>query len=369
MGLLDLVNIKFTSDTESGITAGRRGVVALLLQDKADAVGDYLIHSLRDIPTTLSEKNQKYIEMTLQGANKKAPTAIYVYVEELIEAVAWDPDKSEAFNKVELGEIDYVAIPELAPADAKKVATWIKLSNENTEHLTKVVLAGEAGDDQHIINFATEEITTDDGTTYTGAEFVPRIAGFIAATEPTRSITYAVVDGVRKVKTLSKKDLDAKAAAGELHLYQDGQKVRFASGVNSLTTLGEDENETYKQIKETEIMDMFHNYVKRSLLDNFIGKYSNSYQNKLLLVTEIKDFLTFFERQGYLEAGANDVQIDFEAQKEYLREINFKTVDGRKVDEMTEQEILRGNTRKKVFLILHVQVLGAIESIDIKVVV
>ena len=61
------------------------------------------------------------------------------------------------------------------------------------------------------------------------------------------------------------------------------------------------------------------------------------------------------------------MQIDVEAQTAYLREVNYKTTDGRDVSEMTLDEILRANTKKKVFLKVRMIPLGAIEAVEIKV--
>lgn len=368
MGLLDLVDIRFTSPQDTGITMGSRGVVALVLKDVVDAVGHYEVNTARQVSTqlkNLSSKNKTYAKLALMGALNTAPTAVHVFVIEDIQSAELDT-ANDAFTAIGVGEYDYVAVPGASEADAKKVATWITEVNQSGDHVKKAVLSGVAANDPHVINFMADEIKTKDAT-YTAAEYTARVAGYIAALPPTQSITYKELPEVFSVKPYSKKDLDDKAKAGELHLYNDGQAVRFASGVNSLAKPDANQNEAYSQIKETEIMDMLKNDIKKALLEKYIGRYSNSYENKLLLVTEIKSYLEAFERRGLLEPGESDVRIDFEAQKDYLREIGYKTKDGRKVDAMTPEEVYKGNTRKKVFLRMRVLVLGAIESITVVV--
>lgn len=368
MGLLDLVDIRFTSPQDATITIGSRGVVALVLKDVADVAGQYELHTPRQVASQLkglNEKNKAYVKMALEGALNLTPAAVHVFVIEGIQSTDLDTTNA-AFTAIGTGAYDYVAVPGATDQEAKKVADWVKDINKTADHVTKAVLSGVAANDPHVINFMAEEIKTKDAT-YTASEYTARVAGYIAALPPTQSITYKELPEVVSVKPYSKKDLDTKAKAGELHLYNDGQAVRFASGVNSLSKPGDDQNESYSQIKETEIMDMLQNDIKRALLDKYIGRYSNSYENKLLLVTEIKAYLEAFERRGLLEPGESDVRIDFEAQKDYLREIGYKTRDGRKVDAMTPEEVYKGNTRKKVFLRMRVLVLGAIESITVVV--
>lgn len=367
MGLLNLVNIAFTSQKDTGIGVVRNGTLALLLQDSNDNVGDHVIKNANDIPAGLSAKNRKYIEMSLMGTGEHAPVAVFVFVEELVEAVTWDPKTSAAFAKLENGEYDYLVIPDISPSDASEVATWVKDVNAVKNYKIKVVLPNTAIDNDHGINFATEWVTLSDGVTYSTGEIIPRVASYIAATFPDRSIMYGDIPDAVKVAPLGKAELDGKAAAGELHLFNDGQKVRFASGVNALTTLGENQNESFRQIKVVEIMDMLHNSIKKALLEKFIGKYSNSLQNKLLVVTEIMELLREMEKRGLLEHGESDVWLDLDAQKAYLREKNYRTKDGRGVDEMNAEEIARGNTNDRVFIRMRVLVLGAIERIDIVV--
>ena len=368
MGLLDLVDIRFTSPQDTGITMGSRGVVALVLKDVADAVGHYEVNTPRQVSTKLSnvsEKNKQYVKLALKGALGIAPLGVHVFVTEAIESTELSTE-SAAFTEIGTGPYDYIAVPGASATEAKAIAEWVADVNKDGDHVKKVVLSGAAANDQHVINFMAEDIKTKDGD-FTASEYAARVAGYIAALPPTQSITYKELPEVISVKPYSKKVLDEKAKSGELHLYNDGQAVRFASGVNSLSKAGTGQNESFGQIKETEIMDMLKNDIKRALLDKYIGRYSNSYENKLLLVTEIKSYLEAFERRGLLEPGESDVRIDFEAQKDYLREIGYKTRDGRKVDAMTPEEVYKGNTRKKVFLRMRVLVLGAIESITVVV--
>lgn len=78
------------------------------------------------------------------------------------------------------------------------------------------------------------------------------------------------------------------------------------------------------------------------IIDDYIGKVTNSYDNKCLLIVAIKSYLEELEKSALIESDST-VEIDFEAQKSYLKS---KGVD---LSYMTLQEIKEANTGSKVF--------------------
>ena len=363
MGIENMVNIIFKGQQDTSITRLERGNVALLLQDREQEVGQFIIKDYTEIPKGLNEKNKKAIRLVLDtGANK-----VIAVITKLTTVVTWNPETDEIFKKMDALDFDFLALPGITNQDALKVASWAKKANEKARHRFKVVLPKTAGDDEHIINFAHDNIMYK-GEKYKTEDFTAYIAGFIAKTEPTRSITNAKAIGVDSVDFMSNEEVNTATKEGKLVFYTDRGTVRFASGVNSLTTIeGTDKDESYKQIKIVEIMDAFYNATKQAILDKYIGKFSNNYQNKLLLVSELYKQLQEFEREGLVEKGDSAVAIDLEAQTAYLKAVSFKAKDGRDVDALTKDEILRANTREKVFIKIRMLPIGAIESVNIVV--
>ena len=78
------------------------------------------------------------------------------------------------------------------------------------------------------------------------------------------------------------------------------------------------------------------------------------------MIVAIKSYLEELEKSALIESDST-VEIDFEAQKSYLKS---KGVD---LSYMTLQEIKEANTGSKVFLKAKIKVLDAMEDIDLSI--
>ena len=361
MGIDNLVNVIFQDRGDASITLVSRGILCLMLQDVQSKIGTYNIENLSDIPSGLKEENIKAINLALDTGVKK----VVAYISLLNTALTWDPSVDKSFKELEGMDFDYLVLPGISAQDSEKVATWAKKVNEKARHRFKVVLPKTEADDEHIINFYSDNIIYK-GVKYKNTDFTPYIAGYIAATDPKKSITYSVAKGVEDVEFMSSNEIDQATKQGKLLLFKERNKVRFASGVNSLTTInGANKDESYQQIKIIETMDMFYNALKSALLEKYIGKFNNTYQNKLLLVSEIYKLIGEFEQAGLVEQDDSLVTLDYEAQKTYLKKIGFVSKTGKGVDELNKEEVLRANTKENVFIKVRFLPVGAIESIQI----
>ena len=154
-------------------------------------------------------------------------------------------------------------------------------------------------------------------------------------------------------------EMDAAVGAGKLILYHDGEKVKLGRGVNSLTTT-EGKGDVWKKIKLVEILDMIAQDIRLTIQDKYIGKVSNSYDNKLQLVTAIKTYLQSLARDGLIEADFT-VDIDLDSQRAWLESQGTPTVD------LSDQQVRQANTGTQVFLVLDVKPIDAME--DVRVVI
>lgn len=352
----DLVKIIFKDATDAGITRVDDGVACICLigSDKEQAAGTIAnLTAITELPADYSADHVSIITAALKGGANKLM---------IVPVAAYD---TVAFTKLENLIFDYIAFPDAETTEATAIADWVKSYNENANHRFSAVLANTPADDMHVINFTHPSVTIA-GKTLTTAQATGYVAAAIAAVTPEQSITYQVT-AADLATDMSKTDIDAASDAGKVVLFNDGHNIRFASGVNSLTTLTDDQDESFQSIKVVSIMDLFYNAVKAAILDKYIGKYANTYQNKLLLVGEIYGLLAEMERQGLVEQGDTSCEIDLEAQTAYLRSIGYKSKDGRGVDELSDDEILRANTRKKVFIKCRMIPIDAIESVEITV--
>jgi hypothetical protein len=268
MGLgLPSINIAFSQAAISAITAGDRGIVALILKDSTNS-GIISMNSVEEIPTTLSPYNQKQLNDAWIG-NVQTPIKVIAYVEAVDST-----DYSAAMTALEAETWNYLAIPGIAETDTTTISSWIKGLRDNNNVRVKSILPNTAADHEGIINFATDNIVVGSNT-YSAADYCARIAGLIAGTPLKQSATYSVLPEVDDVPHMSKTDFDTAIAAGKFVLMNDGKKVKVARAVNSLVTTTEDKGSDFQKIKLVDIMDQIHDDIYSTVEDSYIGKYPN----------------------------------------------------------------------------------------------
>ncbi len=197
------------------------------------------------------------------------------------------------------------------------------------------------------------------GDVFDAAAYCGRVAGLIAGTPMTQSVTYSVLAEVEDVGRLGGAGEDAAVGRGELILIHDGEKVKLGRGVNSLTSLGEWPG-IWRKIKIVEVLDMIRQDLRLSIQDNYMGKFQNSYDNKLLLITAIKLYLQTLAKDQLIEQDFT-CGIDVDEQDRWLQSQGVATAD------MTERQIREANTGTHVFLDLDLTPIDAIEDVHVKI--
>ena len=319
----------------------------------------FVIYTIDDIPSELSENNKDYITKFLLGY-VTAPYRVKVYLQAKGKTGA---DKwQESLKKIATERWDYLAIPTIEEEQLETVGTWIKTNRENKYKKVKAVLPGYDGDYEGIINFSNKTIKTATKT-YTPAEYTARIAGLIAGTPMTISATYAPLSEVIDCDKYDLDENDEKVNNGEFFIWYDGTKYKMSRAMNSLVTTIEGKQEGYQTIKIVDIMDMIYDDVRTTAQDSYIGKYSNSYDNKCLLIMAITGYLKELEKEGLLQANYSTVELDTEAIKNYQLQNGLYTKD--ELADMSNDEINLLDTKKKVFLKGKIKIIDAMEDIEL----
>ena len=358
--MLPNINIVFKEQGITAITRGQRGIVALILRDTFGLEEPAQIYTAADTPVELNEFNKEQINLALLGY-QRPPRKVVVYV---IDDLA--VDYAEALNYLETVRFDYLAIPEIEAGETEVIATWIKGLRDTKDKRVKAVLPNMAADHEGVINFASQIIKTIDKT-FTTAEYCGRIAGLLAGTPMQIAATYATLPEVIDTDHLTREEFNVGIGEGELLLYNDGDKVKIARGVNSLITTTDLKGDSFKKIKILDAMDMIHDDIKKTAEDNYLGKYANSYDNKCLLISAIGGYFDTLELDGILDKDKSFIGIDIESQAAYLKSVGYAEPDGRTIVDMNEQEIKQANTKDKVFLAASVKILDAIEDIVLNI--
>ena len=383
------VNIAFTEAGIEAIERSQRGIVALILEEPAATITELLagykdgdedvpaiknpftVYTSDDIPEKLTDDNKDYIRKTLLGY-QTTPYRVKVYLQPTVtkaEGDATDPnDDADKFAKtldmLATDRWDYLAIPTITDKQTESVGTWLKTNRENKFKRSKVVLPNYSGDYEGIINFTNTFIKTA-AKEYTTAQYTPRIAGLIAGTPMTISATYAPLSEVIDCDKHTIDENDEKVNKGEFFIWFDGEKFKMSRAMNSLVTTTQGKLEAYQTIKSVDAMDMIYDDIKRTAQDSYIGKYTNDYDNKKLLISAIYGYFRELENARILQKGYSVVDIDAEAVKTYQLKHGLYTKD--ELAKMTTDEIKQLDTKKQVYLNAKIRILDAMEDIHLDV--
>lgn len=360
MGLPE-ISVYFKEKGIAAIESAKRGIILLLLNDASvQAVTKYTVFDNDDIPETLSEDNKKQIELALIGYQ----TTPYKIVVLAFPKTGRTADINAKLKAAEALKFTYLVYPEATTEESTTIATWIKAQRTQKDNKVKAVLYKTAADNEGIINVTNEyfEVKTKK---YTGQQYLSRIAGLICGTPATIACTFAPLPEVTGVEFVDRETLDRRIDAGEFVVFDDGEKIKVARGVNSFVTTVQDKGKSFKKIKLVELMDMVHDDIKKTAEDNYLGKYANSYDNRCLLITAINGYFLELEANSLAEKGKNNCSIDVEATKVYLMKNGRKTKE--ELKQMKEIDIKYENIGDNVFLTAEMSLLDAIETIKLPI--
>lgn len=346
---LPSVTVAFKETAVASIQRGTRGIVALIV--KEEGLADLQHTTLYDITDTpeLTEKNKSLVMDAFRG---------YTTTPLLVELIAMpsEGDIHHSLNALESIRFDYVVCPSATEDEKIVIDLWVK-SIRNTGVMIKSVLAHMPSDHESNINVTQEGIVRGD-VVMTAEEFTARAAGLVAGTDLSISCTYAPLPDVDSIPVEQKAVTSQKIARGEFVLVKELGRINVARGVNSLISTNQNKGVSFQKIKIVDIMDMINNDIRETLIRNYIGKYANSYDNKILLISAISGYLDMLVIDGLIQNG-HSTTIDLERQKAYLKG------KGVNVNTMSDAEIKEANTGDQVFLRIDLKILDAIENITI----
>ena len=346
---LPSVIVEFKQKASTAIQRGNTGIVALVLRD-SNAQGLHNIKGAYDIPSNLSEANKKYINLTLLG-NVTAPSKVVAYV------VGEETELNDALDYLETVDFNYLVVPAIKENERTVVKTFIEKMRNDIKVRVKAVMKLDA-DYEGIIN-STNTATMVEGEINVD-EFCCVMAGLIAGTPLSQSVTYAVPKNVLDIPSKTKAEAETKVKNGELILVKEMGKVRVARGVNSLKTTTTEKGDLFQKIKLVDTMDLIHNDIRKTCIDTYIGKVANNYDNKCILITAISSYFEELAKEQLIEKDFK-VDIDIDKQVKYLKSIGVDT------SEMDEQQIKEANTKDKVFLIANIKLVDAMEEINLEI--
>ena len=353
MGLPN-IEVAFQMAGASAIDRSQGKIVGVILRGDANIKNPLYMTDVTEIPGNLSTYNKEQLQLAFKGY-VTVPKAVILY-----QLPTTEPDYKKAQDYFETVNISYIVAPGIEAGDTDTFASWIKSCRDQKKIKLKAVLPHCKADHEGIINFTTDDIVVG-ANKIAAKDYCSRIAGILAGTPMEISATYAKLSEVDDVPHLTEKEASDKIDAGEFILYYEDESVKVGRAVNSLTTLTSAKREDLQKIKIVELLDMVFYDIRKTAKDNYVGKYANIYDNKVLLIVAIGAYFKELERSQLLKEGVSVVQIDEVKNASYLE---GKGVD---ISKLTAQEIKEANTGSNVFLDGAVSPIDAMEDIFLNI--
>lgn len=340
----DSIKIILKALSSDAVIRSTRGIVMLALKDSVEGIKTY--------------KGKKYVKETFNAENKKIIDKCFnLYGVHTLKVVCYSINITEALGKLNNVKFNYLTCPAIEEeADKKAVADFIKEQREANNILVHAVLNKYKADNEGIISFNNDTVTTD--LQLTGAEYCVDVACQIATVGFDRSLTGLLVSNVTKASEVE--DVDTITETGGICLYYDYdlEGYVFSSGVNSKTTIKDNEKDVLKKIRICEIFDMVRDDLKVSFKKSYRGKYGNSYNRRKLIRDAFNLYFKTLQKQEILNPDEECIcWLDVSATRDYLESKNIDTSD------MSDEEVLKKDVGNKLFLKGKIYALDTIEEL------
>lgn len=349
MGLPSIV-IFFQNKVAAAIKTASVGVAAIILKDDTDTAFDSKVYMASDVIDSAdwTATNLDYLNKLRANGVKK------VIVERIGTSAA---DYSAALTRLRNKRWDYMCIPGIASGEVAAVGTWLE-TQWAAGKTFRGVLPNSVSDSECVINFTMDDII-DGTTTYTTEQYCAVICGILAGMPWGRTATSFKIESIKSLTETT--DPDADVDAGKLILvpYDDGG-FKIGRGVNSLTTLTSSKGSAFQKIRTIDVICFIKNTIADAFADSYTGQVINTYDNKMLLIANIKNsfFTNVLEKELILDPSyENTLEIDVEYQTTWLK------AQGVDTDALSEQEIKKYNTGSNVFLIANIRDTDAMEDL------
>ncbi|AYO30804.1 phage tail sheath protein [Biomaibacter acetigenes] len=235
-------------------------------------------------------------------------------------------DYTNALTAFETQEFNLLTLDGIADSAIQtSVVSWVSRVRSEGKGVI-AVLGGSAADDTaaDAVNKATtrsagfnhEGIVNVgvggklDGVSYSSAQVAAYVAGLIAGQKLSESATYAVTPFDDVTRRWTRSEMEQAVNGGVLLLFHDGRQVKVLRGINSLVTLRQGQNNSWKKIRTIRVMDSINADLVRTAEDAYIGKVNNTEEGRLALIGACKEYMRTLAQAGVIEATGYDVYLD-----------------------------------------------------------
>lgn len=348
---LPQIDITFVRLAESLIQRSSSGIVALIIKDSTDS--DHKVREYKAIPKIEANKftpaNLQYIKDVLTGGASK------------VIVIPVDPESTAVVGSALLAlgsrKYNWIGLADGTADEQLDLTAYIKEQEAAKKSVKGLVHNVTAPDCQHVVNFANESVTFQDGTTATGQQYVARLLGVLAGLPLTRSSTYYTFDDLVSVKEPA--DVEAAINAGKFVLFNDEDTVRVARGVNSLTTLSATTSDDFKKILIVESMDLIREDITNTFKNDYVGKFRNTTDNQILFITSVNRYFATLAGEDVLDplyANKADINVD-------LQRLAWVESGKSEAEDWDDQTVRNQPFRSNVFLRGNIKIPDAMEDL------
>lgn len=247
-----------------------------------------------------------------------APNLVTVY------ALKESPTDVSAFETLlddvkKTREIAYVIYPKASTELQAELVTWAKATESTNKTFKTIVSSATAPDSTVVVNLDPTQTVVYADTTRTETDiksYIPSLASVLAGSGASRGVTYTKLTNLKRVTEPT--DVDTSINAGHLVLINDEADVRIALGINSKTTLEDDEREDIKYLEVTETVNLMKRDISNVFKNNYVGAgKKNNPDTQSLFLTDVNNYFIKLEEENILYTPfQNYAEIDTETQRQ-----------------------------------------------------
>ena len=328
---LPTITVEFKKLAATATNRSTRGILAVILQDDTAEWTHKTYTALEEVS-----------EAEFTAANYKALSRAFLAGPWQVTVVRVGGEGSMTDAQTILDNLAYNWVCAVPTAFQAGLVTYIKGINtpRRVRKAKALVAAEKSADDMHIVSVANTKVTPKgEAAAIDIHQYLPRIAGVLAACPMDQSVTYAVLDDLTGVEPVA--DLDAAIDGGSLCLFQDDDVIRVARGVNTLQTITGD-------LKE-DIIRTFKTY--------YLGKKKNTADNQALFVSDISTYLQTLAEEDVIDRESGiSVAVDVAAMRVAWEGAGTSTA------ELSDAQVKKKTFRSQVFVAAQAHVLDAMED-------
>ena len=344
---LPTISVEFKKLATTATARSSRGILAVILQD--------------DTKTGFTNKTYTALDEVDKtdwtDANYKILSRAFSAGPYQVIAVRVGGEDTMTNAQTILDQLSYNWVCAVPATFQAGLVTYVKgINTPRRIRKAKALVSGQtSADDMHIVNVANTKVTIKGESTATDINnYLPRLAGVLAACPMDESVTFEALDDLDSVEAVT--NLDSTIDSGNLCLFADDDTIRIARGVNTLKTITGDLTEDMKKITVVEAMDLIQEDIIRTFKGSYLGRVKNTADNQALFVSDVLTYLESLAAENVVDSEGITCAVDVSAMRSAWEAAGVSTSD------MTDAQIRKKTYRSQVFIVAQAHILDAMED-------